>query len=75
MTKVDGIRHNLVQQLSSPVRWEQGIRTMQQEGVDLYLEMGPGKTLAGMNKRIGVAAPTMSIETVEELAKLETLLA
>lgn len=68
---LSAIRHNLVQQVTHPVRWEQGIRAIQQEAVDFYLEIGPGKTLAGMNKRIGVSAPTISIENIEDLAKLE----
>jgi len=72
--ETDLIRQNLVKQVTHPVRWEQGIRAMQQRGVNLYLEIGPGKTLAGMNKRIGVSVPTVSLETTEDLAKLELLL-
>jgi [acyl-carrier-protein] S-malonyltransferase len=42
--------------------------------VDLYLEMGPGKTLASFNKRIGVQGTTLSIESVEDFQKLEKFL-
>ncbi len=52
------IRDNLVKQVVAPVRWEQGIGAMQRDGIDLFVEIGCGKTLAGMNKRIGVTAPT-----------------
>lgn len=71
VTEIAAIRSNLVQQVTHPVRWEQGIRAIQQSAVDLYVEIGPGKTLAGMNKRIGVSVPTVSVETVDDLAKLE----
>lgn len=61
------IRKNLIHQVTQPVRWEQGIRAMGQESVDLFVEVGPGKTLAGMNKRIGTIAPTLSVEALEDL--------
>lgn len=70
---LEAIRSNLIDQVATTTRWEQGIRKMEQAGVDLYLEMGPGKTLAGMNKKIGVQAPTISIEKVTDLSELEAL--
>lgn len=61
------IRKQLIEQVVSPVRWEKGIRCMVDHAIDLFVEIGCGKTLAGMNKRIGVAVPTMSIEKIEDL--------
>lgn len=61
------IRTYLIDQVASPTKWEQGVRTMDATGVEQYIEMGPGKTLAGMNKKIGVKAPTISIEKVTDL--------
>lgn len=61
------IRHNMVKQVTSSVRWEQGIRAMSDQGIDLFIEFGPGKTLSGMNKRIGLTAPTLSVEKIEDL--------
>lgn len=63
------IRANLIQQVTSPVRWEQGIRAMQ-PSVDLFIEIGCGKTLAGMNKQIGITVPTLTINGIEDLEKL-----
>lgn len=63
------IRKNLIQQVTSPVRWEQGIRVMIPL-VDLFIEIGCGKTLAGMNKQIGTPVPTLSISTVKDLELL-----
>lgn len=67
------MRECLIKQVTRSVRWEQGIRAMQQKGVDFFIEFGPGKTLSPMNKRIGVVAPTLSIEKIEDLNKLETV--
>lgn len=67
---LDDVRKFLIQQVASPVRWEKGVRSMVEQGVECYLEMGPGKTLAGMNKRIGVAQPTFSIEKIADLEEL-----
>lgn len=68
---IDEIRQLLIKQVTSPVRWEQGVRKMAEKGVDLFVEIGCGKTLAGFNKRIGAMVPTLSIEKVEDLAILE----
>jgi [acyl-carrier-protein] S-malonyltransferase len=64
------IRKSLIAQVTEPVRWEQSIRKMTEKGVDLFIEVGCGKTLSGMNKRIGVVAPTISIEKIEDMNKL-----
>lgn len=66
------IRSFLIEQVTSPVRWEQGIRAMMPL-VELYIEIGCGKTLTGMNKQIGVAVPTLAINTIEDLRQLENL--
>lgn len=68
------IRRQLIEQVTSPVRWESGIRAMDAKGVNFYLEIGCGKTLSGMNKRIGVQGTSFSLEKVQEIAQLEELL-
>lgn len=68
------LRHNLSRQVTQSVRWEQGIRQMENEKVDLYIEIGPGTTLSGMNKRIGVTAPTVSIGSVKDLDLLSKMM-
>ena len=65
------IKNCLIKQVTHSVRWEQSIRAMDRDGIDLFIEFGPGKTLSGMNKRISPQAPTISIETIEDLDKLE----
>ncbi|RFA29969.1 [acyl-carrier-protein] S-malonyltransferase [Alkalilimnicola ehrlichii] len=54
----DAVRERLVRQLYSPVRWVETIQGMASEGIEQVVECGPGKVLAGLNKRIvrGMAA-------------------
>jgi [acyl-carrier-protein] S-malonyltransferase len=48
----EAIRQNLVRQVISPVRWEDTIRSMLGQGVDQFFEIGPGRVLRGLLKRI-----------------------
>ncbi len=52
----------LIRQVSAPVRWEQVVRRLIAEGVDTFLELGPGTVLAGLVKKIDRGATVMSIE-------------
>lgn len=70
----DQIIQNLIKQVTSPVRWEQGIRAMDKNEVELYLELGPGKTLSGLNERIKVKGKTLNIGKIEDLSLLEQVL-
>ena len=47
VSDIEEIRQYLIEQVTHSVRWEQGIRAMEGQYVDLYIEFGPGKTLAG----------------------------
>lgn len=67
---IDEIRRNLIKQMTSPVRWEQSIRKMGAAGVDLFIEIGCGKTLTRFNKRIGLPIPSIGIEKLSELDRL-----
>jgi [acyl-carrier-protein] S-malonyltransferase len=51
-TDPDAIRDALARQLYSPVRWVETVQAMSAQGVALVAECGPGKVLAGLNKRI-----------------------
>ncbi len=56
---VDEIRDGLIRQLYKPVRWVEIIKFMYSDGVNCLIECGPGKVLAGLNKRIVPDLPTM----------------
>jgi [acyl-carrier-protein] S-malonyltransferase len=64
------VRRYLFEQVVSTVRWEKGVHAMMAHSIETYFEMGPGKSLSGMNKRIGVSVPTLSIEKVLDLEPL-----
>ncbi|TAM47763.1 MAG: [acyl-carrier-protein] S-malonyltransferase [Gammaproteobacteria bacterium] len=57
----DGIREALVRQIESPVRWVETVRAMLSAGATRFVECGPGKVLAGLNKRIDKQAETLAV--------------
>jgi len=61
-------RDALVRQISRPVRWEQSVRRMLDDGFTLFVEIGPGKVLGGMIKRIDKTAVSVSIEAPADFA-------
>lgn len=63
----------LTRQVYSSVRWQQSVETMLKDGVDTFVEIGPGKTLAGFLRRIDRDARVFNVEKTEDLEKLETL--
>ena len=67
---VEEIRNVLSAQLYQPVRWVEIIRAMSNEGITRVLEMGPGKVLAGLNKRIEKSMPGTPVQTAEDLDKV-----
>ncbi|MGF1748764.1 ACP S-malonyltransferase [Vibrio cionasavignyae] len=62
------IKEALVAQLYSPVRWTEGVTKMSEEGVEKLFELGPGKVLTGLTKRI---VKTLSAAAVNDSASLE----
>lgn len=64
------IAQNLVTQLDSPVRWVESVQAMHEQGVDMFIESGPGRVLGGMIKRIVKDVGTACIEKPDALAEL-----
>jgi [acyl-carrier-protein] S-malonyltransferase len=62
------IRTLLIEQLTSPVRWEETIVNMVHEGVTEIVEVGPGKVLQGLTKRID---PSMAVRGIDKFADLK----
>lgn len=57
----------LKEQVSSSVRWQQSVETMIREGIDTFIEIGPGKTLAGFMKKINRTVKVLNIEKLEDV--------
>jgi [acyl-carrier-protein] S-malonyltransferase len=68
ISEVSQIKEILKKQVSSSVLWEQTIRTMIKDGVDTFVELGPGKTLCGFVKKID---KNLKVVNVEDMASLE----
>jgi [acyl-carrier-protein] S-malonyltransferase len=65
----------LVEQLTAPVRFTQAAQALVREGVNTFVEVGPGNVLSGLVKRIDRNAKTISVSAPESLDKLEETLA
>ena len=60
----------LTRQVASSVKWQQSVERMIEDGVDTFVEIGPGKTLSGFMKKINREVKVLNIEKVEDLDKL-----
>ena len=52
VTDQEEIKQNLIKQLTGPVKWTQSVQNMIKDGADTFIEVGPGKTLQGLIKKI-----------------------
>lgn len=66
-TNTEKIMDNLIKQVSSSTYWEDSIRFMSKEGVDCFLEIGPGTVLKGLNKRINPEMKTVNLGNTEQI--------
>ncbi len=60
-------RESLVRQVSSPVRWLQSIELLIREGVDTFVEVGPGKVLTGLMRQISREVKCFNVEDTASL--------
>ena len=70
VTDIKETEELLARQISSSVRWQQSVEKMITEGVDTFVEIGPGKTLAGFMKKIAPEVKTYNIQTTEDLEQI-----
>ena len=70
VTDADQVKPLLVEQVSSSVRWQQSVETMIADGVDTFVEIGPGKTLAGFIRKISRDVKVYNIEKLEDIDKV-----
>lgn len=67
VTAIEELRANLVSQLYSPVRWIESIEYMASQGIDTYIECGPGQVLVGLNKRLVKTAKSLAVNNPTNL--------
>jgi len=63
----DAVRSTLLRQVDAPVRWEEEIQGMVRSGISRFLEVGPGRVLTGLVKRIAKDARVMSVSDPESV--------
>ncbi len=73
-TASDKIKELLKVQVSSAVKWQQSVENMINNGIDTFVEIGPGRTLSGFIRKIDRTKKVLNIEKVEDLEKLKELL-
>ncbi|MDD4924187.1 MAG: ACP S-malonyltransferase [Dehalococcoidales bacterium] len=71
ITSSDSIKQELINQLCQSVQWQSSIEFMINDGVDTFIEIGPGKVLCGMIKRINKEVRTINICDIESIKKLD----
>jgi [acyl-carrier-protein] S-malonyltransferase len=60
-------RDALLRQVSAPVRWRETVEFLIQEGIELFVEVGPGKTLSGLLRQINRDARSLNVEDAQSL--------
>ena len=70
VTEGSRVKELLAKQVSGTVRWRESVERMIADGVDTFIEIGPGKTLTGFLRKIDRNATAKNVETVEDLNKL-----
>ena len=68
---LEEIKNLLVKQIISRVRWRESVLFMIKNGVNEFIEIGPGKVLSGLVKRINDKVSSKSINTIEEIKNLK----
>ena len=70
-TSKERVKGLLVAQVSSPVRWEESMRGMIDQGIERMIEIGPGKVLCGLMKRIDGKIKMGNVEDLDSLKKID----
>lgn len=73
VTQKEEILDLLAAQVSSSVRWQQSVEAMIADGVEVFVEIGPGKTLSSFVKKIDKTKTVINIDKVEDLEKLNEI--
>jgi [acyl-carrier-protein] S-malonyltransferase len=64
-------RDSLVRQVSSPVRWQESVQLLIREGIDTFVEVGPGKVLSGLMRQINREVRSLNVEDTASLSSTD----
>jgi [acyl-carrier-protein] S-malonyltransferase len=70
LTSASQFKDELLKQLTSPVQWQKTVESMLQEGVKSFIELGPGRVLSGLVKRISREAETINVGDLSSVKSL-----
>jgi len=70
LTDVDSIKEELVKQLRNCIQWQNSVEYMMHSGVTTFYEIGPGKVLSGLIRRINPELRTFNVAEIEDIAQL-----
>jgi [acyl-carrier-protein] S-malonyltransferase len=71
---IEDIKKSLIRQISKPLLWEDSVKAMTDSGVETFIEVGPGKILSGLIKRIAPETNIFNVEDVKSLDKTLSLI-
>ena len=71
VTKAIDIKSSLIQQLENPVLWAKSILEMKNKGINHFIEVGPGKVLQGLNKRIDRSIISQGVDSITKLKQID----
>ena len=70
VTRNKDIKDSLIRQLESPVQWTKTILAMKKNGIKSFFEVGPGRVLQGLNKRIDRSISSKGIDSIKQLEQI-----
>ena len=71
VTKDIDIKSSLIRQLENPVLWAKSILEMKSKGINNFIEVGPGKVLQGLNKRIDRSIKSQGVDSITKLEQID----
>ena len=70
VTEAAPVKELLTRQVSSSVKWQQSVEAMLADGVDTFIEIGPGRTLTGFMRKINRSVKSLNVEKLEDIDKV-----
>ena len=70
VTEAAPVKGLLTRQVSSSVKWQQSVEAMLADGVDTFIEIGPGRTLTGFMRKINRSVKSLNVEKLEDIDKV-----